>query len=237
MKIRYTIILGLGLSFSATYLIAQSKSANHLLIPYFDPASQSNIVVSVCDFKGGQPCPLIYTNIVSNTNLFTSEEQQLLNKVFVKYKNVTTNSGPSGTVLASLCKTNLVNLYRTNEFFVALFQYTNSAEFEKVWFFEGHISAASTAEAGGGYTVGIGKDGSCSVLRFNRKKNGLNDGIMADIYGDHLQTYGHYTNGMAIGKYIVWNPQNNNLMLEAEFKEPYDFAKNRLDLHMPKQHK
>jgi hypothetical protein len=30
----------------------------------------------------------------------------------------------------------------------------------------------------------------------------------------------------------MWNPKNNNLILEAEFKEPYNFEKHRIDLWM-----
>jgi hypothetical protein len=33
---------------------------------------------------------------------------------------------------------------------------------------------------------------------------------------------------MAIGKLLWWNAGNNNLVLQAEFKEPYDLNKNRV---------
>jgi hypothetical protein len=28
---------------------------------------------------------------------------------------------------------------------------------------------------------------------------------------------------MVLGKYLVWNIQNGNLLIEAEFKEPYNW--------------
>ena len=41
-----------------------------------------------------------------------------------------------------------------------------------------------------------------------------------------------YTNGMNIGKYLMWNPENGNLLMEADFKEPYDFEKHRTDQNL-----
>jgi len=58
----------------AEILSGQTNQPGKLIIPFLDEASQSNVNVTVLDILGnGQPCPAEYTNIVSNTNLFTAE--------------------------------------------------------------------------------------------------------------------------------------------------------------------
>ena len=137
MKQQY-FLLSLTLLLSGESLFAQTNQTDSSYIPFLDKESQSNVIVTVSDFYGdGQPCPLKYTNVLSNTNLFTPEEQGLIKEAFVKYQHITTNSGSPGT--------ELVNLYRTNflikamddrtvevENWVARYQYTNSNAQEEV---------------------------------------------------------------------------------------------------------
>jgi len=54
------------------------------------------------------------------------------------------------------------------------------------------------------------------------------DGLWVDFLNNTLQTYMRYTNGLVIGKFLMWNPLNNRLIIEAEFKEPYDMEKHRI---------
>lgn len=226
---------------------------NRLYLPFLDKESQSNVVVTIW---GDQPCPPLYTNILSNTNLFTPEEQKVINEVFVKYKNVTTNSGPSGTVLTDLYKTNYIvkamGRMFTNEICVANFRYTNFEANEEVGFGAG-FSAKFRNKVDDGYNVFFTRTGGGTLLTFEEVKQNLTTGLLArfddnhpqgitwnyrlaDFDGSHLEEYRHYTNKMIIGKFFMWNPRNGNLMLEADFKEPYDFEKHRTDLRMLQQH-
>jgi antitoxin component YwqK of YwqJK toxin-antitoxin module len=228
MRLKYTII-GLTLFFSGCHLFGQTNQVERLYFPFLDKESQSNVVVSVSAdlYGGGQPCPVKYTNLTSNTNLFTHKEQELLEEVTIKYKNITTNSGPAGTVLVSLCKTNFIIMNRTNESWVARFQYTNSDAQEEVWFGSG-ISARFSTKDGNGYNVGIGSVGGGSMLRFSQVKQGLKNGLAVDFLNNKLQSYMHYTNDLVLGNYFMWNPQNGNLIVQAKFKEPYDMEKHRI---------
>jgi hypothetical protein len=235
------------LAFSADTLSAQMAKTNRLLIPFFDPSSQSNVVVSVSEFGGhSQLCPLEETNLVANTNLFTSHEQQLLREVFVKYRSVTTNTGPPGSILVSLDKTNCVVpiINKTNSYWRAVFEYTNSGAQDEVIFVLGN-TARFQGKDGDGYIVGFGNEAAHVGMVFEETKFGVANGLHVDcidiqkVVGEegivpsefarvHVATYRHMTNGLAIGKFLMWNPGNNNLILKAEFKEPYDLNKNRV---------
>lgn len=233
--------------------MAQTNPAGRLFIPFLDKESQSNVTVAVCDFGHGQLCPLKYTNTLSNTNLFTLEEQKKIREVFVKYNNVTTNIGPPGAVLTALYKTNytIKAVGRTVEAedWIAHFQYTNFAGYEEVRF-GGGVFARFRDAFNNGYNVSFNRTGDGTLLTFGTIKQNIIDGLfvrfddnypqgetwdfrLAHFDGNHLEEYVNYTNNMLIGKYLMWNPINSNLGLEADFKEPYDFKKHRITPSLP----
>ena len=229
-------------------------------IPFLEPASQSNVVVTVPSLSGGKDtlCSMEYTNLLSNMNLFTPEQQKIIGEALVKYKNVTTNSGPPGTVLVSCYKTNVIipplywmetnslNRFRTNQIWVSNFQYTNKEAQEEIRF-SGGFSAKFTTKSNDGYTASITRTGSGSLLTVTERKQGSASGLLvrfddshaqgmtwdykfADFSKGHLQEYMQTTNGMMLGKWLMWNPLNNRLILQAECKTPYDWNKHRMKL-------
>jgi hypothetical protein len=186
-------------------------------------------------FGDGQSCPLEYTNVISNTNFFTAAEQKLLAEMSLKYKNMTTNSGPQGTVLVDLYKTNSVIafIHRTNEEWVAHFQYTNSQAQDEVTF-PGYKTASVKFQTESGHEYFVSMRGD-SLLAFGQIKHGVANGFCASFENNHLWLYQYVTNGMAIGKYFMWDPRSGNLVIEAEFKEPYDLEKHRVQFQMQPQ--
>jgi len=253
------ITLGLGFLFLIGSLFG-ANSPERLFIPFLDPASQSNVTVTVSSvFAKEAPCPPEYTNSLSNTNLFTTEEQMWIKEVLVKYKNVTTNSGPPGTILVNLYKTNFIApplywvktneywmIHRTNELWVANFQYTNSGAREEISFGKS-VAAKFTNKSNDGYAASIAWVGSGSLLTFSERKHGSASGVLvriedlhsqgtdwdyrrADFSGGHLQEYMQMTNGMLLGKWFMWNVSSGGLMLEAESKVPYDWNNHRINL-------
>jgi hypothetical protein len=212
-----TIIFGLLLS--ASSLFGQTNQTKQPLIDFLDPDSQTNIII-IRNGKGSPPCPPQYTNLVSNTNLFSPAEQKLLQEVVLKYKNVTTNSGPPGSILASLNKD-------TNGYWVARFQYTNSEMQDEVTFGIEKV-AKHLNKSGDGYGVSmdymLGRSAE-SIFNFCQLKHGVKDGLSVDYYDNgHCLTWMHFSNDMAVGKWLEWN-SDGGLRLEAEFKTPYDFRK------------
>ena len=59
---------------------------------------------------------------------------------------------------------------------------------------------------------------------------------LANFTNSVLEEYRQFTNGLVFGKFFMWNPRNNNLMLEAEFKVPFEFEKHRTDLRLIQNH-
>ena len=254
-----SITLGLGFLFWIGNLFAANKP-ERLFIPFLDPASQSNVSVNVCSMSAtGSSCPPEYTNSASNSNLFTIQEQLWIKEVLAKYKNVTTNSGPPGTILVEFYKTNLIapplywvktNAYwmahRTNEILVSQFQYTNSEGREEIRFGAG-MSAKFSNKSSDGYNASITRTGGGSLLTFMEIKHDSASGIMARFYDLHAQRtswdykladfndghlceYMQATNGMVFGKWLMWELKNGALTLAAEAKVPYDWNNHRLTL-------
>ena len=251
-------ILNLALLFSAGKLFCQSNQTERLFIPLMDKESQSNVNVAVSDFGGpGKPCRPEYTNVLSNTNLFSLEDQQIIKEVFVKYQNVTTNSGPPGTVLAGLYRTNytikVMNETANVENWVANFQFTNSEAHEQIKFGSG-MSAEFRNKSNDGYNASITRTGGgTTLLNFGEIKHGLPNGLfarftdlheqgpnwdykLASFTNSQLVEYRQRTNGLVTGKFLMWNALNGNVIVEAEFKEPYEFEKHRTDLRMLQHH-
>jgi hypothetical protein len=85
MKLQY-FVLNISLLFCVSNLSGQDIDIDMV---YELPANiQSNIVLIVTNT---QPCPKEYTNVLSNTNLFTLAEQKLFNDISLIHKNVMTN--------------------------------------------------------------------------------------------------------------------------------------------------
>jgi hypothetical protein len=235
-------------------LFAQTKQPEQPGLWFLDKQSQSNVVVTVSDFGGpGKPCPPPYTNTLTNRNLFTLEQERMIRETFVKYKDVTTNSGPVGTVLSDLYKTNFViqamNKNLEIETFVADFRYTNVDAHELIRLGSG-LSAELRTKSGDGYRVSLTRTGGgTTLLSFTQTKASVASGVAVRFRDAHAQgpawdyrrasfsesglfEYKQYTNRLVFGKFLMWDPNTGNLTVEAEFKEPFDMERHRTDLQM-----
>ena len=172
------------------------------------------------------PCPPKYTNIISNTNLFSLAEQKLLTEIPLEYKNVTTNSAPLDSVFIGLERPKPSPSYPwlTSDSEILHFRYTNSDAQLKVLFFneaakQDGIVVIYRTKSGDGYDAAFTPPNGIS--RFRQFKRGRLDGLWADFEGDHCAAWLHFVNGNAVGKWLVWNKMGS-LYMEADFKESYD---------------
>jgi hypothetical protein len=230
MKLQY-IIISLCLLTSAHKLLGQPSQTAQPAIPFLDVASQSNMVVIVADLDRPQPCPLKYTNLISNTNLFTLEEQNLIKEIQIKYKNVTTNYIPSGSVL--------IGLEETNGGWIAHFQYTNSDAHEEIKVDAMGLLAKFRAKSDEGYDVTIYNYkpdmNGISDFEFDQIRHGVNDGLALILHGNHCQSWMRFADGKAVGKWFEWGQELDEagkLIIEVEFKQPYDYKKHMLPINM-----
>jgi hypothetical protein len=235
MKIRH-LILQLSFLFCTSGLFGKDQNARQLIFPFLPIECQSNIIVTA-DLDHPKFCSQEYTNLISNTNLFSLSEQKELTAVSLKYQNVTTNSGPTGSVfirwvLRQRPEVKLTNestwIEVTNIFQVACFAYTNSDSKEEIAFFpDNEIDARFRTKAGDGYDVLLFKN---AIIKYQEYKNGLLDGLFAEIHDpnniddkEHCASWTRFVNGKIFGKYIMW--QDGEIGVMADFKQPFDFLK------------
>ncbi|HUB87591.1 MAG TPA: hypothetical protein VMB22_06835 [Verrucomicrobiae bacterium] len=203
----------------------------------FDAASQSNIdVIASGNMDDEVPCPPEYANVVSNTNLFTLDEQKLLNGIPSGYENVTTNSGPPGTVLVGLYNRNRNKSGRA--YWNAYFQFTNSGVRDEAVFMFGTVATVHHIrnKAGDGFDLNIGGRALDSdhigtgVLEYSfcEIKHNVRNGLSVYMHGDHCMQWMCYSNGMAVDKWLDWSADGSKLILWAKFKKPYDISKYEL---------
>jgi len=187
-------------------------------------AALSNI-----DFISDLPahCPAKYTNLVENANLFTPSEKRLLAEIPYLYQRITTNSGPSNSVLVSLEQTR----WPLSEYYeVALFRDSNSnaqvkaffaerSDGERRWISNKKEWISYRTKSGDGYDVSFYDNGLIDGFR-QYKRNQL-DGLWADFESNHCTELMHFVDGKAVGKWFTWN-KDGSLYMEANFRIPYD---------------
>lgn len=234
MTVRYNLLI-LSLLLSSRCLLGQTPNSNapiiiHAGLPLFDDASRNQVVIVVNDFNRGESCPPIYTNTLSNTNLFSPEEQKWLAEIYAKYRNVATNSGPMGSV-------RLTTLFKTNaDYLVSRFRDTSSVTVDEVFFAPpryDYIQLKSRDKSDIGNDI-IKSDAGGAVrapeLELCQIKHGIPDGLCVSWNGNHCSSLRRYANGKTVGKWFKWY-EDGKLAVEVEFKEPFDFEKHAL--HLP----
>ena len=205
----------------ASGLLERSR-ASQPVIEFLDHDSQTNLIIYF-DGDGSNPCPVAYTNILANTNLFTDDEIKMLPGVILKYSAVTTNTGPQGSVLAVLKN-------KSKYCWQALFKYTNSDAADIIDFWgQSEIEAKHIDKNGNGYEVELASPGGTAKpdFTFTSYKNGKICGLFVNMTGNgHCLEWVRYTNGLAFGKWLKWSREDNGLSLKVQFKTPYDIRKN-----------
>ena len=200
--------------------------------PEFDAASQSNIDVIASGFGDGIPCPPEYTNVISNPNLFTPDEQKLLNYITLTYGDETSNSVPPGSVLASFKAKPIQTSWGTRWDWLARLQFTNTDLTDEITPGGDLYRHKVRNKAGDGYDFNIDPTaprtsafggGSGPEFGFQQIKQGVKDGLFVSVvHGDHCSKWMRYSNGWAVDKELYWDPNYNKLMIWAKFNEPFD---------------
>jgi hypothetical protein len=200
--------------------------AERLFLPFLPRECQSNIIVTA-ELEHPKPCPPEFTNLISNTNFFTPAEQERIEKTPLKYKNVTTNAGPTGTVFKGIelreWKVKNPRLL-TLTFSISCFVYTNSNAQEEINF-EGprQIFVNFRTQRGNGYNLNL-IDGKLAT--YQEYKNGVLDGLhFGEVFDkEHCNSWTRFEKGKIIGKFLGWN-EAGQIDMEAGFNEPFDLAK------------
>jgi hypothetical protein len=240
MNLTYLLVLTVWLFagdlFGQTNLFPWSQGSSEaveMLEGLFAPDSRTNLL-----FSAYSNCPPQYTNVISNTNLFTTEEKRLISEVLVKHKHVTTNSGLPGSLLIGLTK--------TNGYCVAHYTYTNSGAHEDITFgansdpglarfgggYDEFITGVSTSplarfrdKNGDGYDITINPsdvDGASSFI-FAQIKHGKVNGLFVTFDNDHCETLLHCSEGYAVGEWLEWEAADR--LIKITIKSPLNYFK------------
>jgi hypothetical protein len=218
-------------------LFGQTNFPARKFIEGLDQASQSNIEVFASGMGDEKPCPPEYTNVISNTNLFTPDEQKFLEEIPQKYGKVKTNSPPPGSILVNLRTTPIKTQYGIYWFWIARFQFTNSDFVDEVTPGGDQMNHKIRNKAGDGFDLGYdtynngesvgsgyGGPGGPEFWLY-QVKHGVRDGLDIQIEAGRPARLMRFSNGMAVGQYFYWAPYDNKLTIWAKFKEPYDYLK------------
>ncbi len=237
MKPRFRILI-LGMIF---FVIAGAPKAfcERLIFPLLSLECQSNIIVTAT-VEHPKACPIELTNLISNTNLISFDEQTRISKVIAKYKNVTTNSGPQGSILKKRGVRKVFTDRETTKYPIAYFAYTNSTATDEVWsLFKGATFIRSRTKAGDGYDLylldmsvaGDQKQAADGLLvTYQEYSEGTLNGLYLglsnaqDSMKTHLSSYCKFQKGKIVGPFIGWD-EDGNIQLEAQFLEPVDLLK------------
>jgi len=231
-----SLFIQLCLIFQVCNLFGQDSNLQDrisLLQELFGANGKTNISIT-----GLNICPPQYTNEILNTNLFTTQEQKVLSSIFLKYQNITTNSGPLGSVLASLTK--------SNSCWLAHFNYTNSDSCEDIIFGDrtsifcgGSQYDSYMAKSGGkffakyrtrdnaGYDVIINAPdmNGISTAFFVQIKDGCVNGLSVTLHSDgRCNDLLHFGNGKAINRWLQWD-ENSSGLIKVKIKTPLDYFK------------
>lgn len=217
--------------FTPVYHYGETSYRGKKVVALLAAESQSNVEVIASDANDMQPCPPELTNTISNTNLFTLAEQQLLKSIPLLYTNLTPTSGPRGTVPVHLG-------WFDRWLGKARFQFTNSDMQDETAVYNGRLSGTQIVrnKAGDGYDIyGLGMDPLGHVPEFQLVQikhgghhgvyPGVYNGLYVQIHGEHCIEWMRFSNGMAVDQWLYWAPDNTNLVRWARFKEPYDYMK------------
>ena len=249
---KYTAPKLLLFTFALLLSFRRISPASALSFPYLDNEGQSNVVVSIHDEGGGVPSPERYENRLTNGFLFSAVEQEMIRSAFRRYKNTSILHGPSGEEVAGKTSSNLVTSARgritTNKSLFVTFVSTNFAATDTVEFWGTMpVSVTHRTKKGDGYNLTYVKTGHGVMARLSSVTNGVKNGpyaIFEEVtprpppqnpnaydYSDFpLTEYRRYSNGLVIGKFLMWNPTNDFLFLSADFIKPCALEKHRTDL-------
>jgi hypothetical protein len=221
-------------------VFAQTNNTERLIFPFLYPEGQSNIIITA-DLDHPKPCAPEYTNLISNTNLILPSELNRLREVTRKYKNVSSNSGPAGSVFErwGLRYWKYVDLNGiTNVFRVACFAYDNCDAKDEIYEqIPKCIIAKFRTRPGDGYDAYVVTN---SLIMYQEYKGGVLDGLFVMVHDpyspndadQHIGMWARFVKGKIQGKFIAWHMNEHDggqagfkIVAEAEFRQPFDFLK------------
>jgi len=156
-------------------------------------------------------------------------DQKNLEQITLRYQNVTTNSGPSGSVFKGWGLRQEKFEMWSNTFVVACFFSTNSnANVEIRKNDPSQITVKFRTQTGDGYDANLING---SIFAYQEYKSGILDGLFVILHDpnnpndkEHCGMWARFVQGKILGKFFMWG-KDGKIESLAEFKKPFDFLK------------
>jgi hypothetical protein len=156
--------------------------------------------------------PLKYTNLISNTNLFSANERDLLQKLFDKYEKLKTNVSES-------VRTKPGDGYDVTYAPAGTFPYSLLDGLPK--------ETRPTNQPNMEMFPDIVPISYRSPMKLQEIKHNQLNGIRVELYGGHPVSLLHFKDDKAVGDWFNWST-NGNLRLHVRFNKPYPLFENMM---------
>ena len=202
-----------------------------------------NVVVVTADFDHPKPCPQKLTNLLTNTKLFTKEEQARILDVIERYQNVTTNIGPVGSVFTKWGVREVQYDEQYSEKIpIAYFTCTNSETTVEVWKqFDLSTYVRTRNSSGDGFDINLESGNGVLSFVYQEYTKGVMNGLCVcfsdfrDLEKTRCVTHCRFQNGKIFGSFIGWKrtdidqpADTADILMEAKFKKPFDILSHNI---------
>ncbi|HWD18410.1 MAG TPA: hypothetical protein VHB20_03960 [Verrucomicrobiae bacterium] len=230
------ILLALAFVFAWLTATADTEPSSRLVFPLLRVEYQTNAIVTA-DYEHPVASGHFLTNLLSNTNLFSPRETNLLFRVETKYRGVATNAGPQGSSFEGMKTCTWSNEVGERSILVARFRYTNGDE-DEIWqVLPGNIIVHFRDANNDGYDAVIVNN---LLVAFQQYKRGALHGLYVCVRDannpqdrEHCGLWTRFDHGLVVGKFLIWGGADQRITSEAEFIRPFDLlthASTKLDL-------
>lgn len=218
----------------ASILAAEPK---RMYIPQLGSLVPTNAIVHA-DFNHPQDCPVSLTNLLSNTNLLSPTEQEIIITAALRFKNVSSNTPPAGATFSGWSWrrfTDKKSPLGTNPFVVACYRSADTNITDEISFMGNrmiHVQHRNNSSDKGFNALIIDR----VLLTFVEYNGSKNDGIMVSLDQEKAETflrlggYARFANGLIYGKSLAWGRRSvksangYQLVSHVDFLSPFDFS-------------
>lgn len=222
-------------------VFSNTNSDGRLLLSNFLPEIQKDVEV-LANWENKIPCPVELTNLLSNTNLISPEEEQMFKGLVNKYKDLSFDTVPVGTVHRKSGARNVTARFLNSDvkrvrrdLTVSYHRYKDTNSLGTIELVQPGVSLVArirnSSKDGFDLEIGRAENGlDFSSLEFlNGVPNGLSITVNRADEQDQARIVSlvRFKDGLAVGKFIRWDLQGN-LSTFAEFKKPFEFIDNQI---------
>lgn len=188
-------------------------------------------VKMTADFEHPINCPVELTNVLWNTNLLSIEESKRIRERVTRFKDLTVDSIPSGTILQKSGQ-RTVDVSDMGIFYDLTYKrYTNGSATEELTALPPRFIVRSRDAHGDGFDASFSQNEFGLNIFYQEFFKNTPEGLMMILgmpdksANINLLSLVRFKKGKAVGNYLEWG-NDGSITTSIEFSEPYDFIRN-----------